>query len=1589
MKKFLSAFLAVLMVLSMVATSMVTVFAAEDAEEANFVLVSNGEDINPDQSKNGATQAGWRNHKAAISLQSGAAAMKIAAGAAVTDLRFHYLAKETVDTTPFTHVEFDLYVSDAEAVAGIQHFALELTSIGKEDDTNEFQFLWDDLSSLKTGWNHVKFAFSSFTTTGTFDATKWNFVRFFAAAGSAYAKDLVIAIDNFSFSNGEAAPTDGAHEIALPTNGTTVLGWEVMPEKWNMNFTLETPDKSNASLLRTWAKGDYTTNGVNMFWIIENGDGTCKSFDVSEADSFAIDMYFSDASLVSGKSFQIELGNGGFGAIDTNENTYNGTLDALVEGGLKNGWNTVVLPFSSTSVTKNGADWTKIDWFRLYNNDTIAVGDAGMQIAIDNVRFVKGEDVVAVMSDCQPATNGWSGGLVQVKDAVVLGKTSTEKFAICDIYWEQTFAVGFNLSNMKYVEYDLYVSDVEAIKNVTLYMELTSSGIYDQQESGRNVKIADMGLKNGWNHIKFELANLGATAGGATADLSNINFFRLYTIDEANLSEALTVAFDNVRFTDATDPACGKCHVVHAINLPKPGTTVAGWGWAANFELNDTVSVSNSYAANKEVHFCDIYAEFKPTTPVDASQADAFQFDLYLSDTTGVKDCTVEIEIASVQCDNQEKSVVKKINELVEGGVQAGWNTIVLPFSALGSVGGDIDWTNIKWFRIYNHPDNAGGLFTTGENGLTIALDNLVFTKEGKAVATLSAVNPDMMGWGKDTPLFAMGEGFVMGKTVTGKFDVCDVYYQYVADEAFDITDMKYLEFDFYLSSAKALKSVNWTIELTSAGESDKNEIGITKSFNDFVQGWNHVKIDLSTLTDTAGQGACDKTAVNFFRMFTTDVVDVTELTFALTNVRITDGEAAPLETPEAPELPEEPDDPVEPPVGGEDGEYKIVFPVDNAEGEFKYLDPDYKANWNGSLRFADNAQFFQYKFDLEYFCGVESITFAGNIGGEYHIWASANGKNWVEIVKNTQKGPAKAMTLDLSVMAAAIAETATLYIRIGDAVTSDGNGGHLTSPEACLTITYDPSVEQVKPEGPAITTQHEKDVFEMNSAEENAHLVEMTGKWNGEKRYADANAHFTYKYTIKNVHQVASVIWKAATNQELKLDISFDNKNWVNVFSTEENLAPMLREYDLTEFLVKDGTIENATFYLKISDTDPSDGWGGGIHKMNPVTLDVEYTPLTDEQKDALEATATEHSIPLWGANRTWGDVYETDNENQLAGSGCISINLKGVKDTHAPSKKFDDVNATGMDSLEFDIYLSDLAILDHLLAVASGSLEICSGGTCDQGEKNYDIKNLANLLKDNGAVVGWNHVSIPLSKMAGTDGAYGPFDISKINYIRLFWTGMTDCGQDWIMKLDNFRMTDAVAKADADRVAFENKVLEENAGLIANIEALKNITEVNAENYSSVKDRVNSAKTAFEALSQDAQDVLVAKGYKRPITDAQKKLDAYKAIKDVLDANADLIAELEALAAYADAASITKDNYDTVKAAVEAAQAKVDALDADTKEVLADYIANIATAKAAVDAYVPPVEKGCGGVLTVGAVATMVLAGAWVTIAARKKED
>ena len=121
-----------------------------------------------------------------------------------------------------------------------------------------------------------------------------------------------------------------------------------------------------------------------------------------------------------------------------------------------------------------------------------------------------------------------------------------------------------------------------------------------------------------------------------------------------------------------------------------------------------------------------------------------------------------------------------------------------------------------------------------------------------------------------------------------------------------------------------------------------------------------------------------------------------------------------------------------------------------------------------------------------------------------------------------------------------------------------------------------------------------------------------------------------------------------------------------------------------------------------------------------------------------------------------------------------------------------------------------------------------------------------------------------------------------------------------------------------------------------------------------------------------------------------------------------ADIINALKALEAYANASAFTAENYDAAKKQIQDARKAYEDLVRSDKKFLEDngFLAYLTAAEAAMPAEKPAApttgdndttnpsdddapQGGCQSSLTIGAVATMILAGAWVTIAARKKED
>jgi hypothetical protein len=518
--------------------------------------------------------------------------------------------------------------------------------------------------------------------------------------------------------------------------------------------------------------------------------------------------------------------------------------------------------------------------------------------------------------------------------------------------------------------------------------------------------------------------------------------------------------------------------------------------------------------------------------------------------------------------------------------------------------------------------------------------------------------------------------------------------------------------------------------------------------------------------------------------------------------------------------------------------------------------------------------------------------------------------------------------------------------------------------------------------------------------------------------RYADENRTFTYKYDIaKTVDGLKFLTWTAPISAQYLVKASADGENWIELGKSETDASKETRTFDASALAA--AVEKTKTLYIQIGDAAPANGSGGRVWADAPVTLNISYIPLTDAQKDALEMMGDEHSVSIHGCNSTWSSPdYKLDYENATAGSACLSFD---VKKSIVCSTGLPDINAEGMDTLEFELYLSDLAILDEIKFGGGDQIEITSGGTADQGEKNYDLNKIIDKLKASGtAVVGWNHISIPLTDMNDSDTTgVTPFDITKINFLRIFWVAasMPADSEKYTMKIDNIRLTDAQAEAarqnQKDKEAFDANY----ADLVAALKALGNYntsSSVTKDNYEAVKAEIAAVKAQLAALSEKDQKIAEEVGYLNYMEKAENSVGKYE---KELEKKAQAMEENKALvdAINALVTEITDANYETVKAAVEAARADYDKLSRTHKNYFTEdgLTAKLEAAEAAVKAYTPGgnqggnqggnnqggnnqggdnqggEKKGCGSALTIGAVATMVLAGAWVTIAARKRED
>ena len=114
---------------------------------------------------------------------------------------------------------------------------------------------------------------------------------------------------------------------------------------------------------------------------------------------------------------------------------------------------------------------------------------------------------------------------------------------------------GINITGMKYLEFDFYISDADAFSNCGgLNIELGSAFICDKAEIAYSVYGGDksLGLKDGWNHVIIPLSLFTEVTEGGAGKIQQtfVNWFRFFNAGNVPVDGELVVAIDNINFWD-------------------------------------------------------------------------------------------------------------------------------------------------------------------------------------------------------------------------------------------------------------------------------------------------------------------------------------------------------------------------------------------------------------------------------------------------------------------------------------------------------------------------------------------------------------------------------------------------------------------------------------------------------------------------------------------------------------------------------------------------------------------------------------------------------------------------------------------------------------------------------------------------------------------------------------------------------------------------------------------------------------------------------------------------------------------------------
>lgn len=249
-------------------------------------------------------------------------------------------------------------------------------------------------------------------------------------------------------------------------------------------------------------------------------------------------------------------------------------------------------------------------------------------------------------------------------------------------------------------------------------------------------------------------------------------------------------------------------------------------------------------------------------------------------------------------------------------------------------------------------------------------------------------------------------------------------------------------------------------------------------------------------------------------------------------------------------------------------------------------------------------------------------------------------------------------------------------------------------------------------------------------------------------------------------------------------------------------------------------------------------------------LSVHAEYKTWTDDETDISYLQVFSCDTKPNG-----GNSFTVDTEDAQEGEGCIVLEVgDGKVNEMLPEEPID---GTDYDTLEFDMYVSSLAIFDLFYGANKNSgFEITSSGTCDYQEISWILADIRDYNQGGEWVEGWNHVVLPFATATiresgttpGREHLAGLLDPSNINYFRFFM--VNDFAGDIVIKLDNICLSDRQAVEEEIRKEEELKKAADKF-----VKKIEETDEITAENYEDLKLKVISCRSMYDKLSDEAK--------------------------------------------------------------------------------------------------------------------------------------